>query len=55
MSFLAEHAVAGKLTVYANIPARHQQRHQKSWNSAAFLARKPKASRMPSKSWMLQA
>ena len=29
MSFLAEHAVAGTLTVYANIAARHQQRHQK--------------------------
>ena len=30
MSFLAEHAVAGTLTVYANIAARHQQRHQKA-------------------------
>jgi len=29
MSFLAEPAVAGALTVYANIAARHQQRHQK--------------------------
>jgi hypothetical protein len=29
MPFLAEDAVAGTLTVYANIAARHQQRHQK--------------------------
>jgi hypothetical protein len=29
MPFLAEGAVAGTLTVYANIAARHQQRHQK--------------------------
>jgi hypothetical protein len=49
MSFLAEHAVAGAPTVYANIAARHQQRHQKAGTARFFSRAKPKASRMPSK------